>query len=178
MIRLFVGLKIPADVAAQLEIMCNGVPGARWVNPANMHLTLRFIGETEEQEAEEIDAHLSKVSAESFDLELRELGTFGRGRKIRALWVGVSASLPLNHLHAKIESAVVRSDQPSEKRKFTPHVTLARFSHVEPSRIESYLAGNNLFPARTFRVGEFTLFESSRGKGGPTYTRLTTYALS
>lgn len=178
MIRLFVGLSLPDRIATRLKPLCNGLPGARWVDQANMHVTLRFIGEVEEPSAEEIDGRLSKISVDPFDLELQGIGTFGHNQKTRALWVGISPSPPLAHLHAKIESAVVRSGQAPERRKFTPHVTLARFSRRESSRLESFLAGNNLFWAGPFHVDHFALFESSLGRGGPVYTPLTTYALS
>lgn len=179
MIRLFVGLSIPADITALLKIMCSGVPGARWVDPSNMHITLRFIGEVEEYGAEEIDGTLSKISANKFELALKGLGIFGRGQKTRALWARVIHSELLNHLHAKVESAVVRSGQSPEKRKFIPHVTLARFSSfVDLPRLESFAAGNNLFQSDPFDIDHFTLFESTLGKNGPVYTPLATYGLS
>jgi RNA 2',3'-cyclic 3'-phosphodiesterase len=178
MIRLFVGLSLPGGVAARLRPLCIGLAGARWVDSANMHITLRFIGEIDELDAVEIDERLSNINADLFDLELRGFGTFGHKQKIRALWAGVSPSPPLAHLQAKVESAVVRSGQPPGKRKFTPHVTLARFARCELSRLESFIAGNNLFQAGPFQVGHFTLFVSSLGKGGPIYTPLTTYELS
>lgn len=122
MIRLFVGLAIPDGVAARLSMLCAGLPGATWGEPANLHLTLRFIGEVEDSAAEEIDHMLAGIQSEAFSLELSGLGTFGEGPKTRALWAGVAPSPALAHLHAKIESAVVRTGQPPEGRKFTPHV--------------------------------------------------------
>tara|TARA_R110000868_G_scaffold170440_5_gene405710 strand:+ start:174 stop:710 length:537 start_codon:yes stop_codon:yes gene_type:complete len=178
MIRLFVGLQLPEYVAARLQLLCNGLPGARWVEPANMHVTLRFIGEIDEPEAEGLDRWLAGVTAPSFDVELQGLGTFGQGHKIRALWTGVAPSSPLNHLQAKIESAVVRSGQSPETRRFTPHVTLARFARPGPVRLQSFVEGNNLFQAGPFHVDQFTLFESRLGKGGAVYTPLAHYELS
>ncbi len=178
MIRLFIGVSLPDEIATRLNPLCIGLPGARWVDPANMHITLRFIGEIGEPDVEEIDERLSKIGADPFDLALRGFGTFGHDQKARALWAGVTPSPPLAHLQAKIESAVVRSGQPPEKRKFASHVTLARFSRCEPSRLETFIAGNNLFQTGPFHVDHFTLFESSLGKVGPVYTPLTTYELS
>ncbi len=178
MIRLFVGLQLPDNVVARLQLMCNGLPGARWVEPANMHVTLRFIGEVDEHDAEDLDRWLAGVIVPPFDMEFQGLGTFGQGHKIRALWVGVVSSPPLSRLQARVESALVRSGQPPEMRKFTPHVTLAKFSHPGPPRLQSFVEGNNLFRSGPFRVDRFTLFESCLGKGGAVYTPLAHYELS
>lgn len=178
MIRLFVGLPLPDGVIARLQIMCNGLPGAKWVEPANMHLTLRFIGEVDEKSAEEIDDRLSRIDAPAFDMELRGLGTFGQGHKTRVLWAGVAPSNDLNHLQSKVESAVVRAGQPPEQRKFTPHVTLAKFSRPHPPRIQTFVEGNNLFQAGPFRIDQFTLFESQLGKSGAIYMPAAEYELA
>jgi 2'-5' RNA ligase len=178
MIRLFVGLPLPDGVIARLQIMCSGLPGAKWVEPANMHITLRFVGEVDEHVAEDIDQFLSGIAAEAFSLELQGLGTFGQGHKARALWAGVNSSANLTHLQAKIESAVVRAGQPAETRKFTPHVTLARFSQAHPVRLQSFVEGNNLFQAGPFSVEEFVLFESRLGRAGPMYIPLAHYELN
>ena len=175
MLRLFVGLALPDGVIARLSTMCAGLPGADWVAPANMHLTLRFIGEVEETTAEEIDGLLARVEAEAFSLELDGVGTFGDGAKVHSIWAAVKPSAALSHLQAKIESAVVRAGLPPEGRKFTPHVTLARLNRPHPARLEAFIAGNSLFQAGPFQIPGFTLFESLLGKGGAVYTPLVDY---
>lgn len=177
MLRLFVGLALPDGVVARLSVMRNGVPGAAWVEPANIHLTLRFIGEVDESAAEEIDAALGDVEVPRFSLELNGVGTFGEGTKARSLWVGATPSAELNHLQAKVESAVVRAGQPPEGRKFTPHVTLAHLVRPQPPRLAKFLEGNMPFRAGPFRIDQFTLFESRLGKGPPVYIPLVEYAL-
>lgn len=176
--RLFVALPLPDGIVARMALMCAGIPGARWVEPANMHLTLRFIGEVDDATAEEIDFALSRIEAPAFDLELRGLGTFGQGAKAHALWVGVSPGAALAHLQQKVDSAVIRAGQPPEGRKFTPHVTLARLTRPEAGRLQTFIEGNNLFHAGPFTVDRFTLFESQVGKGGPVYTALEDYTLA
>ncbi len=143
-----------------------------------MHITLRFIGEVDEAGAKEINYNLSHIEAPALDLELQGLDTFGQGYKAHALWVGVPLTRALAHLQHKVESAVVRSGQPPEGRKFTPHVTLARLKKPEAGRLQSFIEGNNLVKAGPFAVDQFTLFESRTGKGGPVYTALEDYALS
>ena len=177
MLRLFVGLALPDGVMARLAIMCAGLPGARWVEPQNMHITLRFIGEVDEGAAKEVAARLGRVVAESFSLELTGLGTFGAGAKARALWAGVAPSEALAHLQAKVESAVVRARLPPEGRKFTPHVTLPRLTRPPPARLQALVEGNSLFRAGPFGVARFSLFESRPGNGGPVYIPLVDYEL-
>ena len=176
--RLFVGLGVPENLAARLAIFQSGLPGARWVDPANMHVTLRFIGEVQRADAEDIAEMLTQVSAPGFDLHLHGVGTFGQGPKAKAVWVGVQPSAPLNFLQQKVESAIVRSGQPPEGRKFTPHVTLARFSHADAHRLQMFIAGNNLFHAGPWTIDKFTLLESHLGKGGSVYTPLADYELA
>jgi 2'-5' RNA ligase len=177
-LRLFVALALPDGVIARLNVMCSGIPGARWVEPANMHITLRFIGEVDDATAEEINYNLSHIEAPAFDLELKGLDTFGQGYKAHTLWVGVSSTPELMHLQKKVDSAVVRAGVAQEERKFTPHVTLARMTKPEAGRLQSFIEGNNLFKAGPFTVDQFTLFESRTGKGGPVYTALEDYPLT
>ncbi len=177
MLRLFVALPLPDGVIARLSIMCAGLPGAGWVAPGNMHLTLRFIGEVDESVAEEIDSLLAHIEVEPFSLELDGVGTFGEGTKARSVWAAVKPSVELTHLQAKVESAVVRAGLPPEGRKFTPHVTLAHLSRPHTARLEAFIAGNSLFQAGPFEIPQFTLFESRLGKGGAAYIPLVDYPL-
>jgi len=176
-VRLFVGLSLPDGILARLHVMCSGIPGARWVEPGNMHITLRFIGEVDAAAAEEIHDALSHITAAPLDLELQGLGVFGQGHKAHALWVGVSRTPALAHLQSKVESTLVRAGLAPEGRKFTPHVTLARLKKPEIGRLQTFVEGNNLFKAGPFTVEHFSLFESQLGKGGPVYTALQDYPL-
>ncbi len=81
--RLFVGVPLPAAVRESLGSLCSGVPGARWVDTDNLHVTLRFIGEVDSIQAEDIDAALSDVREPAFRLALRGVGCFDSGRKAR-----------------------------------------------------------------------------------------------
>lgn len=175
--RLFVALTLPDGIVARLNLMCSGIPGARWVEPSNMHITLRFIGEVDEPTAEEINYNLSHIEAPAFDLGLQGLDTFGQGYKAHALWVGVSLTRELAHLQNKVESAVTRTGQPPEGRKFTPHVTLPRLTRPPPARLQALVEGNSLFRAGPFGVARFSLFESRPGNGGPVYIPLVDYEL-
>jgi 2'-5' RNA ligase len=178
MIRLFVGLELPPELRDRLAGLGGGVPGARWTEPGNLHLTLRFIGEVEEGMLADIHAGLAAVSAPAFDLVLEGTGRFGAGARTRALWAGVEGNAALQHLQQKVESAVVRTGLPAEERKFIPHVTLARLKDAPAERVARFLEERGLFRAGPVRVDHFTLFESRPGRGGPVYIPLGEYPLA
>src|SRR5437764_14881468 len=125
MLRLFVGIEFPPELKLRLSLLCTGVPGARWVDAGNLHLTLRFIGEVGEDVAADIDEALARLRARRFALQLAGTGVFGGGRP-RALWVGVERQPELVALRDKIEQALIRIGLEPESRKFAPHVTRAR----------------------------------------------------
>ena len=177
MIRLFIALGLPDDIRDRLTGLAGGLPGARWVEPHNLHLTLRFIGETEEGRLADLDQQLAGLEAPPFELTLDGMGHFGAGKRLHALWAGVERSEALGHLQAKIESAVVRAGFPPETRKFTPHVTLARLKDASPERLMRYLSSNGLFRSRGFPVTGFALYESHLGRHGPDYAVIADYPL-
>ena len=176
--RLFVGLPLPETIRDRLAMLGGGVPGARWVAPEAMHITLRFIGEVDPGQAEDIDAALADIDAPGFSLMLSGVGHFGSGRKIHSLWAGVEAADALRHLQAKAESAVVRAGFPPEGRKFMPHVTLARLKGAAPPRVGAFIQANNAFLAGPVEVVSFTLFRSHLGHEGARYEALESYPLS
>ena len=108
MIRLFVALALPPAIKDQLADLSGGIPGARWVPPENYHLTLRFIGEVESWQAQDVDDALANIRARPFELSLRGLGTFEKAGRISALWVGVEKTEALAFLQAKVETALQR----------------------------------------------------------------------
>jgi 2'-5' RNA ligase len=175
--RLFVAIALPDPLRSQLSGLCNGLPGARWVTPENLHLTLRFIGEVEGHDAEDIDAALSGIRSPRFPLTLSGVGEFSDGRRLRSVWVGVEPSDMLERLQAKVEQAVQRAGRPPEKRKFKPHVTLARFKSHPGGRLESYFTERSLFRAPPFEVTGFTLFSSYLAHEGAIYSPETVYPL-
>lgn len=177
MIRLFVGIALPEPVRHELAGLCAGVPQARWVAPESMHLTLRFIGEVDEGVAQDIHDGLATVRAPGFALDLAGVGVFGPDRHPSALWVGVDRSPALVHLRDKVDSAVVRAGLPHEPRKFTPHVTLARFREPPGVRLGDFLAHHAMLRLPPIAVGHFTLFSSHLGRNGATYAAEAEYSL-
>src|ERR1700729_4052105 len=113
MLRLFVGIEFPPELKLRLSLLQSGVAGARWVDPGNLHLTLRFIGEVSEAVAADVDEALLRLKARRFTVQLAGGGVFGNG-KPRQLWVGVERDPALGTLQSKIELALVRVGLPPE----------------------------------------------------------------
>jgi RNA 2',3'-cyclic 3'-phosphodiesterase len=176
MIRLFTALELPTSVRNRLEELQGGVPGARWTEPEDMHLTLRFIGEVDEDVAHDIDSVLSVLRAAPFEIALSGIGEFG-GKTPRMLWAGVSKSEPLISLVQKIENAFQRLGLEPETRKYTPHVTLARLRDSPRAKVLDFIAHHNLFGTEPFKVTEFVLFSSHPSPHGHQYTPERKYPL-
>ena len=176
MLRLFVGIGFPPEMKLRLSLLQAGVAGARWVDPGNFHLTLRFIGEVDETTAADVDEALLRLQARCFSLQLAGTGVFG-APKPRQLWVGVEREPALSALQAKIEQALIRAGLPPEPRKFAPHVTLARLREPRRGDIERFLHENAQFRAEPLRVERFSLVASYPTKAGSVYEDQADYEL-
>lgn len=177
MIRLFVGLELPEDIRSMLSGLCGGVPGASWVSTDSMHLTLRYIGEVSEGDADDVHDALMRVRAPSFDLSLAGVGHFATGDELRVLWAGVAKSAELLQLQRNVESALVRMGFPREERRWRPHVTLARCAGTSVLHAQGFLQHHALFRAGPFTIEHFTLFSSHRHADGASYTAEAEYPL-
>jgi RNA 2',3'-cyclic 3'-phosphodiesterase len=176
MLRLFVGIEFPPELRLRLSLLQSGVAGAKWVDPGNFHLTLRFIGEVDEGTAADVDEALLRLKARRFSLQLVGAGVFG-GDKPRQLWVGVEREPALATLQGKIEQALIRAGLPPEPRKFAPHVTLARLRMPKRDDIQHFLTAHAQFRADPLRVDRFSLIASYPTKAGSVYEDQADYEL-
>lgn len=175
--RLFVALDLPWEVKEELsELSCN-LPGARWVPTDNFHLTLRFIGKANRLQAEEIDLALASLRGRSFEFSLSGLGWFEKNGRVNTLYAGVERNADLARLQTKVETALNRCGLTPDKRRFTPHVTLARMDMSVTPALTSFVQANNLYRSTPIRADNVTLFSSFLGKDQPTYTPEAEYAL-
>lgn len=174
--RLFTALEIPAHLVPRLEMLRSRLAGARWIDPENYHMTLRFAGDIEEPDADDFVEALSEVYVEPFWLKLSGVGSFG-GRKPRALWAGVEECEPLMRLQRANERAARKAGLSPETRKYAPHVTLARLRGAEPGAVAHYLSAVGAFQAEPFQVNEFVLMSSRDGSGGGPYVVEARFAL-
>lgn len=174
--RLFTGLELPQDITLGLELMKGGIPGARWIEPAAFHITLRFVGDVSDELADDLDRALSGLHFEPFDLQLKGTGYFG-GNKPRALFVKLPASEVLERLQAAHERTCQIVGLPPEARKFTPHVTLARLKNPPLDAVNEFVSRQSMYASREFEVTRFVLFSARPGRGGGPYVVEQTYDL-
>jgi RNA 2',3'-cyclic 3'-phosphodiesterase len=175
--RLFTGVEIPPDVGQALASLRGGLPGARWIDPQNYHLTLRFIGDVDEVTAHEVASMLGRVKRNAFELHLDGVMSFG-GRKPRAVIAAVAPAPPLLEVQAEHERLMQRIGLEPEGRKYTPHVTLARLRDSSSWEVADYLSARGYFRTSPFRVSHFVLFSSRASVGGGPYVVEASYPLS
>lgn len=174
--RLFVALRPPAAIRAQLLACMGGVPGARWQDDDQLHLTLRFIGKVDRHVAADIAAALGGVYHPPFDLALSGVGTFDRKGRIDTLWAGVHPHDEVAALHRKIDQAMVRIGLDAEERAFQPHITLARFTRGTDD-LSGFATLHGGLSSEPFAVTHFGLFESTLGGEGARYDLIERYVL-
>ncbi|HEY2035037.1 MAG TPA: RNA 2',3'-cyclic phosphodiesterase [Rhizomicrobium sp.] len=175
--RLFVALSIPDVVAQGIFLIQAGILGARWQTREQLHLTLRFIGEVDGREANDIDDALSAISSPRFTLALKGVGEFG-GKNPHAVWAGVSDVAAVGHLNRKVENALQRISIKADERKFTPHVTLARLRAAPQGRVIDWLADHALYASQPFDVTSFALYSSTLTPNGSVYVPERVYNLT
>ena len=160
MIRLFAGIDLPEHIKDQVYSLRGGVPNALWVARDNLHITLRFIGNVDEHEADDLHTSLMQISAPAFMLSMTQVGYFANGSQMRHLWTGVSNYGALDFLHDKIDSVVRRHRLGTDKHKFHAHATIAKLRGTPEEEVFKFLSYHNLFRSDEFYVDRFTLFSS------------------
>lgn len=175
--RLFTGLEIPDDVARDLARARGGLTGARWIDPADYHVTVRFIGAVDADVARAIDASLLQLQSPVFAFVIDRFAVFGHD-KPHALVALVARSAALSRLAAAHETEMRRLGLPPEKRVFTPHVTLARLSGARAPEVAAYLERLGSFPPRRVMAERATLFSARPPRGGGPYVAEAFYPLS
>jgi len=174
--RLFTALEVPRDAALSLSLLRGGLPGARWVDVENYHVTLRFIGDVEAPVADEIANAIDRIRRAPFSLRLSGVGAFGT-KKPHSIHATVAPSAELTQLQADIERSCQRLGLPADTRKFVPHVTLARLRNPSASDIATYLSARGNFATSPFKVGRFVLMSSKDSVGGGPYVVEETWPL-
>lgn len=176
--RLFVALDLPWEIKQALAGFAINLPGARWVPAQNFHLTLRFIGETNRLQAEAIDLALENLRGRGFTFSLSGAGWFEKAGRVSSLWVGVERNEALLLLQSKVETALQRAGLPPEKRRYAPHVTLARMDMPVVPRLAEFVQARNLYRSPPIVMEHITLFSSQLGPDQPHYTAEADYPLA
>lgn len=168
--RLFTGLAVPAEIGARLARFRGGLPGARWVEGTDYHVTLRFLGDIDADVAEDVLEALAGMRArDPVTVQLEGLGAFG-GDRPRALFAAVAPDPGLMDLQAEQERLVRRAGVAPETRRFTPHVTLARLKReASPEAVAMYVAQSGLFEPLSYEARTVTVFSARESTGGGPY---------
>lgn len=174
--RLFAAIRPPAAIIEALLALEGGIAGARWQDEGQLHLTLRFFGEVEAAQAEDLAAALAHLRAAPFALALRGVGHFDSKGRTHSLWAGLAPSDELAALQRKVEAAARRAGLPPEPRKFAPHITLARLNRAS-APVLPFLAAHGALTGEPWPVDAFDLMESTLTPAGAEYETVRRYRL-
>lgn len=175
--RLFVAIRPPSHVRDALLDLMGGISGARWQDDDQLHLTLRFVGEVDRHQAEDLHAALGSIHHPSFELAVSGLGMFDRRGIPTTVWAGVTPAEPVHTLHKKVDQAIDRVGIEPDRRAFHPHITLARLGR-DTGPVDGFLAQSGTVRGEPFRADAFGLYESRLTPEGAVYTLLETYPLA
>lgn len=174
--RAFVAIDLPADtrsfLAAHSERLKSLGMKLTWVQPEQMHITVKFFGELNEDDAPSLTEALKTIAATApaFSLGVGGIGTFPPAGRVNVVWIGVQASMELSGLHQQCDDVLSRFGSPPEDRPFAPHLTLGRNKDHSASRgIRSVLADYEIGEPCVARVAGMTLYESILDRTGPTH---------
>jgi RNA 2',3'-cyclic 3'-phosphodiesterase len=167
----------PAAIRRRLLGLMGGIPGARWQSDAQLHLSLRFIGEVERPVAEDVAIALGQVHWPAVQISLSSVGQFDSRGRPNAVWAGVRPHDGLAGLHRKVDQALVRAGLEPERRAYRPHITLARLSGGPAGLADRFLADHAALTSEPFALNHFLLFESTLGGEGAHYEVVERYAL-
>jgi 2'-5' RNA ligase len=186
--RCFIAIEIPEDIRGELAGLQKELAGrvdirkgdVKWVEPASMHLTLKFLGEVPDSQIVEVCNITKEVAGRyrGFDFAVREAGSFG-GRSARVLWVGAGLDCPeLRELQQDLEDELADAGWPKETRPFSGHLTLCRIRNSKAGeKLGKLMEEYQDYDLGTVHAGSITVFESQLTPQGPLYTALGSYKL-
>ena len=178
--RVFLAVEIPDKVRAEIARLQDNLKSAgadvKWVEPRNLHLTLKFLGEIQEEKVPSLTDALRAAAAAAapFSISLEGVGAFPRIQHPRVLWVGIKEGKEaLERLAGAIEETCNPLGFPAEERAFSPHLTIGRIrSNKRHSALEKELQEISFHAGEPAAVDHLTLFQSVLSSRSPTYTKL------
>lgn len=170
MSRLFTGLEIPPEAARRLSLFRGGLPGTRWIEASDYHVTLRFLGEVDGTVAADLNEGLAQARPRApLSLTLDGLASFG-GDRPRSVYASLALTPDLADLQEEHERIARRAGAPPERRRFTPHVTLARLNReASPEAVARWLSEAGVFSPVPFTATRAALFSARASRGGGPY---------
>jgi 2'-5' RNA ligase len=173
----FVALDLPLGVREELSLIASGVPGANWVDEDQLHLTLRYLGELDGVVLRDLQSALARIEADRFAMQLRGVGFFPPRGEPNVLWIGVDRCPPLLELRQRVDSIATRIGIKPDRRRFSPHVTLARLRDAPASRLARFAMEQGMFASPVFEPQSFSLYASHRRTTGAEYQRMAVFLL-
>lgn len=167
--RLFIAIDLPERIRDDISDTYHAIPATRWVDEENIHLTLRFCGESSPHREQALIGALGKIPFSPFSLSCHGAGQFPSGTQAKILWVGTNTNQALFSLQNKIEQACRNAGYMPEGRNFSPHVTVARCKSAPADRTARFIVANSLFSTEPFEIRSFHLYSSHLGKSGARY---------
>lgn len=169
--RLFIALTLPDAVRDTLAAEAHPLPGVNWTRPEQLHVTLRFLGDTPSEQIPPLIERLSAIRIAPFILPIEGIGTFPPNRPPRILWIGVGSGHPrLFQLRQRLDDTLLAAGLQLDVRTFHPHVTLARTTDDAAKSIAHWLHTHRDFAAPPFRVEAFDLYASELRPSGALHT--------
>lgn len=175
--RLFIAIDLPEARSSGLRDLQDDALSARWTSPEQYHLTLRFLGETEDLQTRTLQERLTRIDLPSFLLGGEGLGVFPSIRKPRVLVARMSEEPGLMALQAEITDVATELGFKEERKPFNPHVTVARLAKASSREVRGYLKKHEGFGIEPFVVSEFRLYESQLGPAGAIHSIVQNYRL-
>jgi 2'-5' RNA ligase len=182
--RLFVAIKIrPGEEFLRLYYQLKKTfqqEKIKWVETENVHLTLKFLGETAAHEVEDIINALAeaRLGIMPFDLVLEGMGIFGSSYNPRVIWFGIKEDKQMSNLAENIFSELELAGFERDRQNFVPHLTVGRIKEIsDKKRFQEKLDKIKPGHIQTDRVEEFCLFESILQPEGPVYKVIETITL-
>lgn len=189
LIRAFIAIELPLPIQNQLEqivldLQKCGSRHVKWVKPENIHLTLKFLGESRPDELDRLSAEIRPIAAitRPIELNVHGLGAFPNFKRPRVIWVGVQAPPSLIRLQQALEDAAEKIGYPREERTFSPHLTLGRVnreaSPAELAHLGETIAQKPVGTLGSMTVSQLVLFRSVLKPAGAIYTPLAHFPLN
>ncbi len=175
--RLFVAIDLPEAHKTRLAALRDDALKARWTAPGQFHLTLRFLGEMDEESLPGLEAALTQVREPAFSLQGRGLGVFPSLRRPGVLFAAIDPAPTLETLQARVEAAVRALGVEAEQKPFHPHVTLARLKGESFRKVRAFLQAHRAFVLDPFDVAQFHLYASILRPEGSLHRRLRSFTL-
>ncbi len=178
--RLFIALPVPDDIADELVTLQSGVPDARWVSVENLHVTLCFCDQVQGAVMRDLEEELSDIAGPPFPVAIAGVEQFSSGKQPKALGALVEKSDRLDWLQQKVSTVARNCGIQVERRKFRPHVTLARFGNGAETghHLAQFMASHSTFRAGPWMAQHFALYSSRAGGRGRIYTEEAAYDLA